>query len=152
MIIKINSTEISFSETDDKVKDLFFHVGGLEFLGIIKKTTPKDTGHLHSAWHMEQKGFKLRFTNSAKYAGWVNEGTGIYGAKRKRITPKNGKVLVFSPGKKFSGKYGKTSNGKYFFRSVKGQKGQHYVEESIKKIEQRIPTIMQNVTNLVFKK
>ena len=152
MIIKVNSTEINFDGSIDKFKDIFFHIGGLEFLGILKKNTPKDTGHLHSAWHMEQKGNKIRYTNSAKYAGWVNEGTGIYGVKRKRITPKSRKILVFSPGKKFSGKYGKTTNGKYFFRSVKGQKGQHYVEKSTEKIKQRIPTIMQNVTQLTFKK
>ncbi|MGI6565616.1 HK97 gp10 family phage protein [Methanosphaera sp.] len=154
IIINVHNTEnINLEKLIQKTKRNIIHRSGVELTSIIKKTTPKDSGHLHSSWHMEEeKGATITFTNSAKYAKWVNEGTGIYGPRKQRIYPKNGRVLVFKPGRKYKGKYGPVPRkgkfrGKYVFPSIRGQKGQHYLEKSSKKLQSKLPSIIRNSLN-----
>jgi hypothetical protein len=60
---------------------------------------------------------------SIKYAKWVNDGTGIYGSG-KPITPKRAKYLRFEIGGRV-----------IYAKSVKGQKGQKYVEKTLTQTE-----------------
>lgn len=124
-------------------------MGAVELTRILKQNTPKNEGHLHGAWRHEVNDTEAIFTNSAKYAVWVNEGTGIFGPRKTRLYPRQAKGFLFKPDKKYDGKYGPTiANGKYkgyyFFRSIRGQKGQHYVEKSADKLKSRLPTIIRN--------
>lgn len=63
----------------------------------------------------------------ARYAAYIEYGTGIYGPKHKRIVPKNGKFLAWRTGAvTLSGasrvKGGKQIAGWAFAKSVKGRK------------------------------
>lgn len=157
MKIKITIKEtnnVNFDELIPKLQHNIIKIGANELNGIIRKNTPKNEGHLHSTWRHSIHENEVIFTNSAKYAVWVNEGTGIYGPRKTRIFPHKGKGLLFKPDKKYDGKYGPTlSGGKfkgyYFFRSIRGQKGQHYVEKSAKKLKSRLPAIIHNALNSV---
>jgi hypothetical protein len=76
-------------------------------------------------------------TNLA-YGLYVHEGTGIYGPRRRPITPKNGKFLVFTTKKTVSGlrskKTGKVKfgGGKIVFaKSVKGMKPTPFLRDAL---------------------
>ena len=89
--------------------------------------SPVDTGLLRQ-WFAEDYGpDEVHIRSPAKYARIVNDG---YDG---RIYP-SGKALVFKPGKKY-GNIPVQTKGKFkgyaVFASVKGQKGQHFVEKSI---------------------
>jgi HK97 gp10 family phage protein len=56
---------------------------------------------------------------TAPYARWVEEGTGIFGPHGTPIVPKVGNFLIFKIGEKT-----------IVTRSVKGQKGQHYMRRA----------------------
>lgn len=63
------------------------------------------------------------------YARWVHDGTGIYGPRKRRITPKRGKVLVF-PSKTHGRRKGKYA-GKVVVRSVKGMVGNPFLADAL---------------------
>src|SRR4051812_35666362 len=84
------------------------------------------TGKLSKSWQQVQLGeLKHSIFNNTKYAAWVNDGTGIYGSGRP-ITPKRAKFLRFE----WHGRI-------VFARSVRGQKGQKYVEETVTHVNSR---------------
>lgn len=56
------------------------------------------------------------------YAGYQNEGTGIYGPEGAPIVPVNAKVLVFDS----------AAGGVTFARSVKGAPGTHFWDDTVK--------------------
>ncbi len=56
------------------------------------------------------------------YALWVHDGTGLYGPRRMKITPKRGKYLKFTP---------KGSSRPVFARSVKGMKPNPYLRDAL---------------------
>lgn len=88
--------------------------------GQIKANSPKRSGALSRSWVMDQIGaLQHKVSTSVKYAKWVNDGTGIYGSGRP-ITPKRAKYLRFTIGGRV-----------IFARSVRGQKGQKYVEKTV---------------------
>lgn len=59
-----------------------------------------------------------------QYGIYHHEGTGIYGPKKKPITPKSAKMLAFSP---------KGSGGKVVYaKSVKGSKPNPYLIEALR--------------------
>jgi hypothetical protein len=90
-----------------------------------KRLTPVDHGVLRNSITTEliiRKGPVARIGTKVKYALYVHEGTGIYGPKAKPITPKHGKVLVFTSRK---------TNKLVFARSVKGMKGTPYLRNAL---------------------
>lgn len=98
----------------------------LDVWGNVRENSPVDHGRLAGSWSMKRmSALQYRVSTAVKYAAWVNDGTGIYGSG-KPITPKRARALVFQI-------QGKT----IFARSVKGQRGQKYVEKSIHQTEQR---------------
>jgi len=85
-----------------------------------KVNSPKRSGALSRSWVESQVGaLQHKVATSIKYARWVNDGTGIYGSG-KPITPKRAKYLRFTIGGRV-----------IFARSVRGQKGQKYVEKTV---------------------
>ncbi|WP_044639737.1 HK97 gp10 family phage protein [Risungbinella massiliensis] len=89
--------------------------------------SPIDTGRLSLSWRQNRIS-QLRYMvyTKVKYAKWVNDGTGIYGPTGRPITPKRAKYLRFE------------INGQVIYaKSVRGQKGQKYVEKSVTQTEQR---------------
>lgn len=119
-----------FANFKDKVP--LIQEKGLDYAsqGMIRPlmlNSPVDTGLLRQ-WFAEEHGTdEVHIRSPAKYARIVNDG---YDG---RIYP-SGKALVFKPGKKH-GNIPVQTKGKFkgfaVFASVKGQKGQHFVEKSI---------------------
>lgn len=97
----------------------------------IKTNSPKRSGKLSRSWTQKQVGvLSHNISTSIKYASWVNDGTGIYGSG-KPITPKRAKYLRFE------------INGNVIYaKSVKGQRGQKYVERTVAQTEARAGRIV----------
>lgn len=90
-----------------------------------KRLVPVDHGILRNSITTElviRKGPVARIGTNVKYALYVHEGTGIYGPNGVPITPKHGKVLVFTSRK---------TNKLVFARSVKGMKGTPYLRNAL---------------------
>lgn len=99
---------------------------------VARGGAPMRTGNLRSAIKMKEakragpKGRRAEVfidTKQAPYGVWVNDGTGIYGSKHKKIYAKPGNMLVFEVGGR-----------KVVTRSVKGQKGQHFMENAFDEV------------------
>lgn len=71
----------------------------------------------------------VRVGTGIKRSLWIHEGTGIYGPRRRPITPKSAKVLVF-PSQKFGAKKGKF-RGQVVVRSVKGMRRNQFLKDAI---------------------
>jgi hypothetical protein len=90
-----------------------------------KRLVPVDHGVLRNSITTEliiRRGPVARIGTKSKYGLYVHEGTGIYGSKHAPITPKHGKVLVFTSRK---------TNKLVFARSVKGMKGTPYLRNAL---------------------
>lgn len=90
-----------------------------------KRLVPVDHGILRNSINTEliiRRGPVARIGTNVKYALYVHEGTGIHGPKGVPITPKHGKVLVFTA---------KKTNQLVFARSVKGMKGTPYLRNAL---------------------
>lgn len=72
-----------------------------------------------------QTALSFTVTNSIPYAKWVNDGTGIYGPRLRPIVPKKKTTKAL---------HWQVGGGSFFAASVKGQKGQKYVEKAIEKL------------------
>ncbi len=100
--------------------------------------TPVDEGHLSGAWTTRKTENQIVSTNSAEYAVYQNEGTGVFGPSHRAITPKKAKALHWEKG-----------GTHYFAKSVKGVKGKHFVEKATKAVESEIPNYLQQAVNKV---
>lgn len=90
-----------------------------------KRLVPVDHGVLRNSINTElviRKGPVARIGTNVKYALFVHEGTGIHGPRGVPITPKHGKVLVFTSAK---------THKLVFARSVKGMKGTPYLRNAL---------------------
>lgn len=58
-----------------------------------------------------------------RYARWVHDGTGLYGPRHQKITPRRAKVLRFRP---------KGSRRYVYVRSVKGMKPNPFLADALK--------------------
>lgn len=99
---------------------------------IARGFAPERTGNLKLAIKTEDarlagpKGKRAKvFIDpvQAPYGVWVDEGTGIYGNKHRRISAKPGNVLVFDIGGR-----------KVVTTSVKGQEGQHFMQRAFDEV------------------
>lgn len=90
-----------------------------------KRLTPVDHGVLRNSISTEliiRRGPVARIGTKVKYALYVHEGTGVYGPRGVPITPKKGKVLVFTSRK---------TKQLVFAKSVKGMKGTPYLRNAL---------------------
>lgn len=91
-----------------------------------KQLCPVDTGRLRAsitvATGLEGGELVIRVGTNVKYARFIHNGTGIYGPARKRITPKSGQVLVFTP---------RGATKPVFARSVRGVKRHEFLKDAI---------------------
>jgi hypothetical protein len=91
------------------------------------------TGKLSKSWRQVQLGeLKHNIFTNLFYARWVNDGTGIYGSGRP-ITPKRARFLRFE----WHGRI-------VFARSVRGQKGQKFAEETTTEMNGRARRIVES--------
>jgi HK97 gp10 family phage protein len=91
-----------------------------------KELCPVDTGRLRASISLVQV-FRnnvpvVQVGTNVYYAQYVEFGTGIYGPRHQRITPKNGRYLVFKP---------RGSRDKVFARSVAGSRPRPFLTEAL---------------------
>lgn len=94
----------------------------------LQENTPKDTSEAANSYTVEKSDNTHVITNDKEYLPWVNDGTGIYGPLRRRITPVHANVLHFH-----------WKGQEWFLKSVRGQKPQKFVDVSMNEIVQNIP-------------
>lgn len=88
-----------------------------QVLRRVKAETPVQDGHMRAANAMvlrvrPYRHVMARIVNTDEAAMWVQTGTGIYGPRRRPITPKRARLLRF---------YGKRDGALLYLPSVKGQ-------------------------------
>ena len=92
-----------------------------------------DTGLLRASIHSQlikhHETLGVRVGTGVYYALWVHNGTGIYGPKHTKITPKTAKALVFRS-KIYGAKKGKYA-GRVVVRSVKGMRGNPFLADAL---------------------
>lgn len=71
-----------------------------------------------------------RIGTRLKYGRYVHDGTGLFGPRHERITPKTARALVF-PSKKYGKKTGKFA-GKVVVRSTAGMKPNQFLKDALK--------------------
>lgn len=126
-----NIDNLDMDEIIDKTKRFTIRRSGNELLKVIKENTPVDEGHLRSSWTSQIEEDQVTFTNSASYCRFVNEGTGIYGPHHQVIKRKS----------KLGREY-----------TMNGQKGQHFVESSFRKVQALIPDIILDAVQRALQK
>lgn len=137
----------------DNAKELIdsaIMAGGQEATTLVNNAAvdnaPRKYGTLKRSIHPEVNMSMGKFTGKviqdvgvAKYGPYVNNGTGIYnGGSPWTITPSNKKALAFKVG-------GETIIRKKV--TIKGQKGQHFMERALEENQGKIQEIMQNKVN-----
>ena len=111
----------------DRVVDRALDLGQMELLGNLERNSPVDDTNLQNSWFpLGRSRLERLVRSSAKYAKFVNDGTGIYGPRGKLITPKTKKALAFE-----------YKGAMVVVKSVKGIKPRRYVEKSINETEKR---------------
>lgn len=96
-------------------------------LGGTTGTGPRRvaTGQLRANIAVQLRSFQglpaVRVGSNLKRARWIHDGTGIYGPRRKPITPKNKKVL----------RWAAASGGYHFAKSVKGMQPNPFLEKAL---------------------
>lgn len=83
------------------------------------------TGQLRSSVGVQLRSLAgapiVRIGSGVKHARWVHDGTGIYGPRRRKITPKRSRVLVFEV----------RGGDLVFARSVKGMKKNEFLKDAL---------------------
>ena len=112
------------------------HALQLSVVHEAQALVPRKTGHL---FRTIQPGFLARTEASvvvtAPYGRWVEEGTGLYGPRKRRIVPTHAKALAWKTGGpsklRLSGRSrvvgGKSLAGMAFARSTKGMQARPYL-------------------------
>lgn len=99
-----------------------------ELIRHLKANSPVQTGYLKKWFPTKKSDLLYRIRSPAHYVGFVNDGTGIFGPKKSPIySSKVGKPLVF-----------KANGQTIMVKSIRGQKGQKFVEKSINAVEPNI--------------
>ena len=140
VVIKVDDSQ--FQSIHDKlpeIKDRGLKYVGQEMLRNLQLNSPVDEGLLKKWFFYDTSAERIEIRTPAEYAIYVNDGTGIYAGKG-RIKPKSAKALVFKPGPKWRGPV--QTSGKFkglaAFKSIKGQKGQKFVEKSMKQTQSKL--------------
>lgn len=107
---------------------------------LIRKHAPHKTGALQSSIQPYARNLVIgvEFKPLLKYTYWLNDGTGIYGARRQPIPiqARRAKALHFF------------WRGKEFFRVrvlVKGIKPRRFIEKGIANLDKRIPAMLRDL-------
>ncbi len=128
----------SISEKLPEIKRKGLRYVGQEMLRNLSLNSPVDHGLLRQWFFFRTSDNEIEIRSPAEYAVYVNDGTGVYAGKGL-IKPKKGKALAFKPGKKWNGPVNK--DGYAFLRYSKGQKGQKFVEKSMKETQSKLESL-----------
>lgn len=149
VIIDVDDSQYnSISEKLPQIKERGLKLTGQDMLRNLGLNSPVDHGLLRQWFFASTSPEQIEIRTPAKYAIFPNDGTGIYNGG-SIIKPKKGKALAFKPGPKWNGPV--NEKGYAFFKYSKGQKGQHFVEKSIKQTQGKIQDIFLKTISDVVK-
>lgn len=126
--VKVNLNK-SPSQDMERIIKRSMQLTQMELLGNTKRNSPVDEGKLQGSWFPVYNNQTLQrgIRSSAKYAEWVNDGTGIYGPRGQIIKPKTARLL-----------------GPFKYKGrmiavpwIRGMKPRRYVEKSIRQTQSR---------------
>lgn len=141
----------NFEEKTEQIQTRSLNLITQYLIRRLAKNSPVDQRYLRQ-WSANEEGNISKITTPAEYARYVNDGTGIYGGSGI-IRGRNGKGLSFRPNKKWTGKV--QTKGKYkgfvYIPYSKGQKGQHFVETSIKETREKVEGLVVKATREAFR-
>ena len=123
--VDTNGLSSSFAKFPE-AKALGLKYAAEEMVRVLQMNSPVDHGLLKSWFPASLDENEAHIQTPADYAGWVNDGTGIYGPRGDYIYP-HGKALHWNG-----------PNGEVFAKYSRGQPGQHFVEKSIDDVEGRL--------------
>jgi hypothetical protein len=106
------------------------NLGGGTGTGPKRVNTGLLRASIHSQLFRHRETLGIRVGTGVYYALWVHDGTGIYGPKHTKITPKTAQVLVFRS-KIYGAKTGRFA-GRVVVRSVKGMRGNPFLADALK--------------------
>lgn len=120
--------EFRLGEKGEQFKEELLNLVAEEGVLHMESVTPKRTGRGAYSYRVINRGGNTReINNSTFYLPYVNDGTGIYGPRHARITPKNAKFLHFT-----------WKGQEWFLRSVRGQKPRRFVERGANDIAKSV--------------
>lgn len=94
----------------------------------LREEPPSDQGHLRGRWQLQKlSAFYYKLVSGVEYGPYVAYGTGIYGPKGVKITPKTKRALSFM-----------WKGMRITVKSVKGQRPNPFHERAMKRGEDRI--------------
>ena len=141
------SAYTKISEKLPEVKRRGLKYVGQEMLRNLSLNSPVDHGLLRQWFFFNTSDDNIEIRSPATYAIFVDQGTGIYGSGNL-IKPKRGKALAFKAGQKWKGPVNK--DGYAFLKYSKGQKGQKFVEKSIKQTQAKLDQLFIKAINEVI--
>ena len=130
--------KVQIAVDPSKMKNISQHLPAIRKKGLnyagqgmlrhLQINSPVDTGLLRQWFFYNTTENEIEIRTPAKYAPFVNDGTGIYGPHKTPIYSKTvGKPLAFQV------------NGQMVYtKMIKGQKGQKFVEKSIQQTEGKL--------------
>lgn len=118
---------------------------------VVKRNVPRRTANLQrSIRGVVGPDGNAVITATARYAKWVDEGTGIYGPRGQRIYPTHARVLAWpggvagGPGARLTGSpRSGTPGNMQFARSIAGMRPRHYIKRSREEIDAMLPGILE---------
>ena len=125
-------------DEQEKLKELLLSIGQLVEAEAVQNA-PKDTSRLANdiqvfTDNLHNLSISVGNSKAIDYAPYVHEGTGLYGTKKRRITPTKKKAL-------------KTPFG--LRKSIKGQKAQPYLEDALEAVTNsgKLNNLLNNYTD-----
>lgn len=129
--VKINVDTSKLTNIESKIpsiKKRGLQLAGQGMIRQLKINSPVDTGHLKGWFFYKHSDSEIDIRSPAKYVGFVNDGTGIYGPHKTPIYSKSiGKPLAFQVGGKM-----------VYTKMIMGQKPQKFVEKSINETREKL--------------
>lgn len=115
--------QLKTTERIEKIINKGTNYTTLELVRALKNRSPVDTGYLKKWFPTQQGKNKYKIQSPAHYVGFVNYGTGVYGPRKTPIKTSKGSFSFVVNGERV------------FCKSIKGQKGQYFVEKSIEEVD-----------------
>lgn len=143
--------KVTISVDSSKMQNISQHIPeirkkGLNYAGqgMIRNlmiNSPVDHGLLKQWFVANQDDNEIEIRSPAKYAAFVNDGTGIYGPYKTPIYSKTvGKPLAFQVGGKM-----------VYTKMIRGQRGQKFVEKSIDQTQGKLANYFIKAVREVLK-
>ena len=115
--------EFTLGDKGEKFRNELLNQVSSDGVLIMESVTPRRTSRGANSYRVIKKASAHEIRNEVFYLPFVNDGTGLYGPRHQRITPKHARYLHFT----WKGK-------EWFLKSVRGQKPKRFVERGVNDI------------------